>query len=87
MNIFTNHTRQQGITYLEHMFFAIGIAMRLANSVIAFFTHAIFPFIGIQRSLDLEATTDYLQERNNWIESKKPSSENVEQWERTPLTE
>ena len=69
MNPFTQHTQQQGVTYLQHLGFAAGIAWRLSSSVIAFAVHAIFPFIDIDKTLDLEATIDYLQERNNWIES------------------
>jgi hypothetical protein len=69
MNTFTQHTRQQGVTYLQHLGFATGIAWRLSSSVIAFAVHAIFPFIDIDKTLDLEATVDYLQERNHWIES------------------
>ena len=30
MNIFTEHTQQQGVTYVEHLFFAMGIAIPLA---------------------------------------------------------
>lgn len=71
MNIFTEHTQQQGVTYMEHMFFAIGIAIRLANSVIAFILHGIFPFIDIKRELDLEATARFINTKNNWIERKK----------------
>ncbi len=71
MNPFTQHTRQQGVTYLEHLFFAAGIAWRLACSVFAFATHAIFPFIDIDTTLDLEATVDFLEERNLWIENAK----------------
>lgn len=71
MNIFTEHTQQQGVTYLEHMFFAIGIAIRLANSVIAFTLHGIFPFIEIKRELDLDATARFINAKNNWIEHKK----------------
>lgn len=69
MNPFTQHTQQQGVTYLQHLFFATGIAWRLSSTVIAFAAHAIFPFIDIDKTLDLEATIDYLQERNHWIES------------------
>ncbi len=67
MNIFTEHTQQQGVTYIEHLYFALGIAMRLLSSVIAFILHAVFPFIEIGRELDLEATTAFLEERNEWI--------------------
>ena len=68
MNPFIEHTQQQGVTYIEHWCFAMGIAMRLLSSVIAFVIHAVFPFINIQRELDLEATKHFLDERNEWIE-------------------
>ena len=71
MNIFTEHTQQQGVTYVEHLFFAMGIAVRLFSSVIAFVLHAVFPFIDIARELDLEATMAFLDERNRWIEGAK----------------
>ncbi|WP_455201029.1 DUF6356 family protein [Kaarinaea lacus] len=71
MNIFTKHTQQQGVTYLEHLFFATGIAIRLANSVIAFTLHGIFPFIDIKKELDLDATARFINVKNNWIEDKK----------------
>ncbi|MCW8922669.1 MAG: DUF6356 family protein [Gammaproteobacteria bacterium] len=71
MNPFTQHTQQQGVTYIEHLLFAAGIAWRLLNSVFAFAVHAIFPFIDIDKTLDLEATANYLQERNHWIEHAK----------------
>lgn len=76
MNPFTQHTQQQGVTYIAHFFFAAGIARRLANSVFAFTTHAIFPFIHIDKTLDLEAMIDYLDERNKWIESAKSNKDN-----------
>ena len=71
MNIFTQHTQQQGVTYLEHLVFAVGIAIRLANSVIAFALHGIFPFIDIKKELDLEATARFIKSKNNWIENQK----------------
>lgn len=71
MNIFTQHTRQQGVTYLEHMFFAVGIAIHLFNSVIAFAVHGLFPFIDIKKELDLDATASFINAKNNWIEEKK----------------
>lgn len=71
MNIFTRHTQQQGVTYLEHMVFAIGIATRLANTVFAFTLHALFPFIDIKKELDLEETARFINSQNDWIEGKK----------------
>jgi hypothetical protein len=68
MNPFTEHTKDQGVTYWEHCSFAMGIALRLMSCVSAFALHAVFPFIGIEKHLDLEATATYLQERNDWIE-------------------
>lgn len=69
MNPFTRHPRQQGIDYLEHWRFAMGIACRLLLSVAAFAVHAVFPFVSISRELDLEATAEFLGERNAWIEA------------------
>jgi hypothetical protein len=71
MNPFSIHPNQQGVSYTAHLLFAMGIAVRLLYSVIAFAAHAVFPFIDIRRELDLQATTDYLQERNDWIERMK----------------
>lgn len=77
MNIFTDHPQQQGISYIEHMGFALGIAIRLLNSVIAFSLHAFFPFIDIKKSLDLEETARYINEQNEWIESMKQNKESI----------
>lgn len=71
MNIFTRHTQQQGVTYFEHLYFATGIAIRLATSVIAFALHGIFPFIDIRKELDLEETARFINEKNDWIEEQK----------------
>ena len=71
MNLFTEHTQEQGVTYIEHWGFAMGIAYRLLNSVIAFAIHAIFPFIDIDKKLDLEATAQFIHQKNLWIESMK----------------
>jgi hypothetical protein len=75
MNPFINHPRKQGITYLEHWCFAMGIAYRLLVSVVAFVLHAMLPSIPIEPRLDLEATTGYLQERNRWIEAARNTAQ------------
>jgi len=69
MNPFTTHPHRQGISYVEHFRFAMGIAFRLLTSVVAFALHAILPFSPIAPRLDLEATAAYLKERNRWIET------------------
>jgi len=71
MNIFTEHTQRQGVTYIEHWLFAMSIATRLLNSVVAFALHAIFPFIDIKKKFDLEATARFIHEKNTWIEGMK----------------
>ena len=73
MTAMTRHPHQQGVTYLEHWGFAMGIAWRLLASVIAFALHALFPFITIERRFDLEATSAFLLERNNFIETAAAS--------------
>ena len=74
MNIFVAHPQEQGVTYREHLIFAMGVASRLLRSALAFALHAVFPFIGIDRSLDLTATSRFLQERNEWIERQEPKA-------------
>ncbi len=71
MRLFTEHPHQQGISYMEHARFAIGIAYRLVSSAIVFALHAIVPAVRIEPRLDLEATIDFLDERNWWIENSK----------------
>lgn len=70
MNVFTQHPYEQGLTYFEHWAFAMGVAWRLLSSVAAFAIHALLPFIGIKRHLDLEATAAFLAERNRHIEAQ-----------------
>ena len=69
MNPFTTHTQKQGVTYWDHWGFAMGIAYRLLVSVLAFAIHAMLPFISIESSNYLEATAEFLEERNHWIET------------------
>ena len=69
MSIFTQHPHDQGISYFEHCGFAMGIAWRLFRSVLAFAIHALMPWITIKKPLDLEATSVYMLERNEFIES------------------
>ena len=69
MNPFTTHTQKQGVTYTQHLGFAMGIAWRLLISVIAFSAHALLPFVSIESRHDLEATAAFLAERNHWIET------------------
>jgi hypothetical protein len=69
MNPFTEHPRQQGVTYVKHWCFAMGIAWRLFTSAVAFTLHAVLPCISIEPRLDLEATAAYLDERNHFIEN------------------
>lgn len=77
MNPFTQHTRQQGLTYIEHGCFALAIAWRLLHTVVAFCVHGIFPFISIAKQLDLEATADFLEQRNRWLESDNRRRANI----------
>jgi len=69
MSAFFEHPYKQGLTYFLHLVFAIGIAWRLLSSVLAFSMHAVLPFISIKPRLDLEATSDFLLERNHFVET------------------
>jgi hypothetical protein len=69
MTIFSRHPHDQGLSYFEHWVFAVGIAWRLLRSVLAFAIHAVLPCITIEKQLDLEATSTYLLQRNDFIEA------------------
>ncbi|MEA3273740.1 MAG: DUF6356 family protein [Pseudomonadota bacterium] len=71
MNPLATHPRQQGVTYLEHWHFAMGIAYFLFTRAASFAVHAMLPFIPIEPRHDLEWTAAYLVERNGWIETAK----------------
>jgi hypothetical protein len=73
-NLFTAHPHRQGISYVEHWRFAMGVAFRLLTSVLAFALHATLPFLRIAPRLDLEATAAFLTERNRWISSNGSSA-------------
>lgn len=73
MNPLTIHPQKQGVSYWEHWNFAMGIAYHLLICVLAFAIHALLPFISIEPTLDLEATSAFLAERNQWIGSAKES--------------
>lgn len=49
----------------------MAVAWRLLNSVIAFTLYAFLPFIDIDRKLDFEATMDFINARNQWLENIK----------------
>ena len=77
MKLFTEHTQQQGVTYMEHLAFAVGVAVRLFVSAFVFALHGILPFVDIRKDLDLEATRDFLDEQNDWIEGMKENKADV----------
>lgn len=76
MKPFTEHPHQQGISYIDHWFFAMGIAYRLVTISFKFALHAILPSIPIEPHFDLQATIAFLYERNRWIENagEKPDT-------------
>lgn len=69
MSTLTSHPKKQGITYFEHLVFAMGIAWRLSSSVAVFALHGLLPAVSIEPRLDLEATSAFLLKRNHFIET------------------
>ncbi len=59
------HLKERQVSYLDHARFALTISARLAISSIAFLIHAILPLIPVPQSLNLEATSLYLFEKDN----------------------
>ena len=70
MNTFIRQSHRPGESYTKRLVFAISIAARLTRSVVAFALHAIFPFIDIHRSLDLEATARFIRIKIDRIENE-----------------
>jgi len=71
-NPFTKHPREcVGETWWRHCQFAIGVGVRLVFTAIIFVIHAVFPFVGIPRWLNLEDTIVFLERENENREDKK----------------
>lgn len=71
-NPFIEHPHSKGQTYLEHLFTASNIGLRLLISASAFILHSIFPFIPIPQPLNLEAIALFLLQENQFIETRLP---------------
>lgn len=65
---FVKHLKDKGVSYTTHAHFAIAIAIKLAFSSVAFFLHAVFPFIKIPDCFNLEAMSLFLFDKNVEIE-------------------
>ena len=74
MNLFIKHPRENANeTWWQHCQFAIGVAIRLIFTSIMFIIHALFPFIGIPRWLNIEDTIGFLEKENEdraWKKSR-----------------
>jgi len=62
------HLKERKITYLQHFIFAMRVSLKLTFASTAFFIHALFPFIEMPYSLNLESISLYLLEKNNELE-------------------
>tara|TARA_R100000808_G_C2140365_1_gene148182 strand:- start:412 stop:651 length:240 start_codon:yes stop_codon:yes gene_type:complete len=60
----SNHLKNNGVTYLEHAFFAIPIAIRMLLSSLLLTIHAILPFIKMPESLSILGVSNYLFDRH-----------------------
>jgi hypothetical protein len=50
VNIFIQHPREVNMTYLQHMLFALTLALTLLKSALASIIHAFFPFVFVSYS-------------------------------------
>tara|TARA_Y100001938_G_C8047158_1_gene409577 strand:+ start:209 stop:421 length:213 start_codon:yes stop_codon:yes gene_type:complete len=66
-NLLTKHPAEKNKTYFQHAWFALKISTQLSVCSLVFAVHAVFPFIPIPYSLNLESTALYLFEKNNDI--------------------
>ena len=64
-NLFTKHPRKNANeTWWQHCQFAVSVGIRLVFTAIIFVIHAVFPFVGIPRWLNLEDTIGFLEREN-----------------------
>ena len=71
VNLFTKHPRETvDETWGQHCYFALGVGIRLIFTSLIFIVHGIFPFISIQRWLNLEESIRFLEKENNNRETK-----------------
>ena len=64
-NPFTKHPREcVDENWWQHCQFAIVVSIRLVFTSIIFVIHAVFPFVGIPRWLNLEDTIVFLEREN-----------------------
>ena len=70
-NIFTGHPSTVGETYLQHLWFALKVALKSMVVGIFFTIHAFFPCFYIPKFLNLEGFIDWLYHANEDRESKK----------------
>jgi len=65
ISLFTKHPKENGHSgYFSHFYFAFSISARCAISAMAFFMHALLPFIPLPKFLNLEMTIQYLIKKN-----------------------
>ena len=66
-----NHLRKNNETYFRHLKFACGIGISLFFRGIVFFLHGIFPICEIPKFLNLNVTSEKLQEWVRYTEERK----------------
>jgi hypothetical protein len=68
INLFRKHPKENGYSgYLSHFAFAFAVSLRLSIVSTYFLIHAIFPFIPVPKSLNLEETIDFMVDKNQEI--------------------
>ena len=65
MNLFTKHPTLQEMTWGQHCWLALIVAIRLLLTAIIFFVHAVFPFIKIPEWLNLLDSATFLIKEND----------------------
>ena len=73
------HLRKNGVTYTEHLLFALKIGCRLWVSSLFLILHSVIPIVSVPRDLNLESMTRYLQkqneDRNSWVDDCEAKEE------------
>ena len=68
----SEHLRSEGMTYLQHLVYALKLSTRLSISALCLTIHSILPFISPPIGYDMESLKDILNEEWSKRVDKSP---------------
>lgn len=64
IDLFTRHPRENGVSYVQHMFVSLNLCQTFIIASVQSFIHAFFPFIFETSSTDTVKYIDEMMKRN-----------------------